>query len=1039
MSTAQAVPRKAVLRILQGLLLGTTCSLAVLIEDRRRRINALQKLLENGRKIRALPIYQGKSTERAIARALATCDADVLDLYSKSHSRKRILQPDPVFLDQAYPLPDPIQSDSEAKTATLTSTGSLSTSPLDLFPSYEENPEIVNRFSRMSLPKYFPGIDRLIARHRLAPLSRAIRGDVARPSEPEIAVTEMIRVIATVSDLLDSEDELEWTQGWEVAMRSLSRPATRSILEVSLLDNVLHLARALESAGRVVNAAEILRLVTRSEPHIHFNEPNFVERVLVGYIQQLLASATQLSENERKISIDRAVHFYIAGFSKAPPSDASVITGLGVQLIPVVVKELGMVEVAEKMLLACPVSQSGYWDLQNAFLKALLSRKAYLEAIDYFLSHYLHHPEANEPPSIVGPIVDAIFEIGGLRSGPLLEFILGAPCIPHIQSRWAVRLLESHWRHSRDFMATYRFYHRLLQHDRFLKTSSPVRRVMIQVAFDAGKNEIGTKLSEKILRRSNPTSTIRVLGTLALKEACEARWSIVLDLFHKMVEVARSCKEADSLCWDAIGRSFPRVVKVFSACHNVKEVRTFVEHCITTINVPFDKYVVTLLAKRHAQCHDVLGVISWLEFCAQQGFASSPVFLGSLLSSCRSWGYSYRGLRKLARSMSRLYPEFRPTMYGNIIRDAAAQATSMRPGPLRLAVEQVEMGNERAVNRAMVASIRRGLPQTALEIYRDIRVADDMDRTGVCLKTAIHAAILSEGGDASAALELLREAQNRGQNVSSSLIPIMTAHFDNLSPLVDMVQEANRIIRTLSHQEGVSLPPATFTIAARQLLRSGRYNHAVTFCRLAMEMEGSHAMPVNGHQFSILAEAYAMLNNVTALRELVLSNSNQPFVISHTDPIRCLRRVKHTLRLKKKASPRHVGLYDDCIQAITYSVRVIQSERTQFLNKRRLVEEEARMIVEEAAHNIMAVKSRKQVIAPTHSVSANSYEEDSEATADKSSAPRCISRTVKTRVTQSQVSRAHPGRPQYVSAGIFKQPAHLEDATHTTEAATGTG
>ncbi|OAA64270.1 hypothetical protein SPI_02917 [Niveomyces insectorum RCEF 264] len=60
------VPSKAALRALRGLVLGTSCTLALITEDRRRRINAARSALRNGDRIRSARRYHAGGSALAL-------------------------------------------------------------------------------------------------------------------------------------------------------------------------------------------------------------------------------------------------------------------------------------------------------------------------------------------------------------------------------------------------------------------------------------------------------------------------------------------------------------------------------------------------------------------------------------------------------------------------------------------------------------------------------------------------------------------------------------------------------------------------------------------------------------------------------------------------------------------------------------------------------------------------------------------------------------------------------------------------------------
>lgn len=72
--TPVPVPSKAAIRALRGLVLGTTCSLALVAEDRRRRINAANLAVRNARTIRFASRYHARGGAAVAASALSSAE-----------------------------------------------------------------------------------------------------------------------------------------------------------------------------------------------------------------------------------------------------------------------------------------------------------------------------------------------------------------------------------------------------------------------------------------------------------------------------------------------------------------------------------------------------------------------------------------------------------------------------------------------------------------------------------------------------------------------------------------------------------------------------------------------------------------------------------------------------------------------------------------------------------------------------------------------------------------------------------------------------
>ena len=67
MSSPLPVPSKAALTALRGLVVGTSCTLALIAEDRRRRIRNALTAIENGERIRQAKNYNTGGAALAVA------------------------------------------------------------------------------------------------------------------------------------------------------------------------------------------------------------------------------------------------------------------------------------------------------------------------------------------------------------------------------------------------------------------------------------------------------------------------------------------------------------------------------------------------------------------------------------------------------------------------------------------------------------------------------------------------------------------------------------------------------------------------------------------------------------------------------------------------------------------------------------------------------------------------------------------------------------------------------------------------------------
>ena len=77
------IPSKAALRALRGLILGTSCSLALIAEDRRRRINHALRILENGERVKAARSYRADAAVLALEEEATLLDSSLFRLHPR--------------------------------------------------------------------------------------------------------------------------------------------------------------------------------------------------------------------------------------------------------------------------------------------------------------------------------------------------------------------------------------------------------------------------------------------------------------------------------------------------------------------------------------------------------------------------------------------------------------------------------------------------------------------------------------------------------------------------------------------------------------------------------------------------------------------------------------------------------------------------------------------------------------------------------------------------------------------------------------------
>ncbi|KAL1906976.1 hypothetical protein Sste5344_007272 [Sporothrix stenoceras] len=825
------VPSKAAIRALRGLVLGTTCTLALVTEDRRRRINAARSAIRNGDRIRSARRYHPGGSAFAIA-----LEEDSLSV-------------EPGVINWKAP--------TRQGQTTTASTSSTSSQPEPQPPIFAYPPPAGERIQR-HIPSLAHQAEEYRARARLGKLVDSSIIPIGRvsqvsPAQPAVDLSEaMADQAKALAKPMKTEAELE------AAVRTLMN--TWPIIDAASDQTALgktsaELCQFCQRAGRMDLAQAVLQLAVKfgqlDEATYFAHDPLPVVRSLVP-LNALKGELTDPAMEEDGSGARRAA--FVKRLEDAASLFLPTFTAPHIPDFP-----LAKIVTIGKKLLKCAFA-AFHHELINTIYTSIAKYPGditeftqwYNEKMQSTNDHALLVSSFVARPPSAGSLSKTVFlEIGGrvaeasrlshyTQAGAILDTLIdiSAPATYRLRTAWGTDLLYGEWQKNKDYKEIKRLFAKLIgpRKEEFRTPTiyhvNGVYRVMVQIAFEADKPAEAKALFDELLA-FQPTADedIRLTGLFALAKAKAGDWQGVQDDFQKAADAAANKGGLNARDTE---RVFVPIAKEYIRTHTIGETEDFLKQYIDEVGVPIGRNMVTLLANEYGALREVRSFVGWLDYCVQAGFAVDAAFSNAILHNCRKhWKMGFRELRIMYRKLRLLSPNFEDKVTQTIMTHAAiSDARSIgRPSPstaIKSRVVSLRMNNnntphavanmatlaaaaqhnsssyasplsarhlldEHDLYVAMKHAFASGSPTKAVRMYKHA-VRGGMPPSEKCLKLAVAAAVKSEQSigstssplptkrvpDFDVAVDLLKTAHMAGQDIDGATAYLAIAYIDAL-------------------------------------------------------------------------------------------------------------------------------------------------------------------------------------------------------------------------------------------------------------------
>ena len=824
------VPSKAAIHALRGLALGTSCAIGVIVEDRRRRISTLRTAISNKEKLKGSRHYHGTLEYGTLP--LDTDDAVLLNS-NDLQWRERAGNLDD---RDGYSSTSPSSRGRTSEGAARNNTGDLEPNGSDTqegprFPTQQTSISYAHEPSAPNIPR--------------RPLRSAGSWGpkLANPSNLRKNTIDPTSIPESISKILSTQDEERLDRA---LAKFFTSPETSYMLEhvgdawleiSARLSKECQMQRRWEDAGKVLG--HVLRCGRIEESWYYAHDPiPIIESYLPPESSNIQCSLDAFS---------KALRLFLATFTEKPEINRPEVEHIGRRLLgeALALKQFSRIDSIYWRVLVQLDDGSHFtaW-----VIKALSEHYDYKNVVKYFLLNFSKmSPNNTLFNETVDRVVYAVETMQGLKAA--LVFRAYARMVNvgdgSLRTRWIMRLLQAHWQRHRKFSRSKELFDEARTLGLLNRVAHPqgIYRVMVEIAIRADELAVANSYYDELVQLyPEMASDIPLKGYFAVARAKAGDWDGVYEDFMEMQPNRRRQQEE-------YNEAFIMVLKVFVEDHPVAEVRDFVTRYTRDLHVGMHRYMVTLVANKYGQCHDMSGFLAWLEYCDQAGFSLDPVFCNAVLHNCRTrWKFGFDQLKHLVSKMRQLNSSATDDTTERILSQAARAAGGTKMGSRRIHRKAISISkpalvgrstNNRDVYEAMNQDIGCGKHTAAISIYRRA-MRFGMPFCSHCFRLAVTAALELPGRSGPGpAFGLIHNAYEQGQDVSSAVSVFIRVHMDRFrAGTSDVLQHIQNLIARFEALH-IVIDPAVLTHAALVCIKLGQHGKAISLCHLAMKRSGN--------------------------------------------------------------------------------------------------------------------------------------------------------------------------------------------------------
>ncbi|KAI7921811.1 hypothetical protein M9X92_005202 [Pyricularia oryzae] len=946
MTTPVPVPSKAAIRALRGLVFGTTCSLALVLETRRRRISTVQTAIHNGQRIKSHERYRANAADATI-RAL---EEEILlqssrpNYYPDDSPRLALSQSDlPWEAREPLSIGSPLGRDS-AKTPITRGHLEHQESP-DSRDKQVTAVRTLNTAGTESRNKRQLLVDHAqLNETRTRPVSKVKSRPRAALGPTRLKVDPISTAAFRVDSLCATGNKDDLVRAMNLLDSVFDAPMTN--LEPHLqqiLQSTTTLSRALQEAGSLSTAVKLMSAILR----LHR-----VHRLVIDEELYWSHSPLPLAEfvmAQEVPQYDLAIDLFAPKFSKKPgPANSATaldVLKTGEKLFTRLLSRQSFRRV-DKVLkrIKCYSCIPGGHESELRILRQLSKSGERVRAVEFFLTQASVDDKSLKYGSCFFEMGDMVFgcvsDLGGYKAFSVLERMLQVrPQSHHIKVEWATQLLYLDWREHGQLEKLVKGFE-VLEERRFPEAvahADAPYRAMIQIMLEAGDESGARRFFEKLVAlmpSKKNDGRINLLFALARAKAGD------FATMHTMLEQISKSQWADSTDRAACLVS---ILQAFSEKHTIKQTEEFLRDLLENFQVKPSTYMLTFMAKLYGGVRDTKSLIGWIKFCINSGLKPGPHYSNALLRSCHmDWKFHFMELRQVHRLLQQQGPECTDQVTANIMSKAALASPSVhRKGTISFtlstkhkSVSRQAVPDRHTIAIAMGKSIENNTPIKAINLYKHA-TNNGMPHCQRCLRLFVDAS-LNHYGEANiqGTLFYLQRVQDEAKvDTRGAISHILAWQIKNIDRDLGYEHLERRIQEMLRKMRAAKLVLSGKALngAAKLYSEAGNHQGAIGLALMAADEQGL----VPGYcvtNFAVLLDGYIHTHQPDMIAWLVQTAT----ALGHWDKLArrgqvILKRLRHwRSRIKQVVLENPGSILKKALVPLEVGIAELKSCRRRF-------------------------------------------------------------------------------------------------------------
>ncbi|KAJ4270090.1 hypothetical protein NW762_001763 [Fusarium torreyae] len=512
------------------------------------------------------------------------------------------------------------------------------------------------------------------------------------------------------------------------------------------------------------------------------------------------------------------------------------------------------------------------------------------------------------------------------------------------RNEWVTRLLMHYWRKTKDFTEVKNIYDTLQEGGLFadgvfsIPSQYAIRRRITLIALDAGDDATAAvEMSQLCAMRPKAANLdVKLRGRFVVRDAELGHWNKVLsELDNFRPKAKQSAQFQNVLSW---------LTKIYCKDHVPAEIDIFVRDLIKIHGMTLNKPLAFLVIDRHGRNRDLQALVSWLQLCQDGGLEIDQIFFNEIADKCcKYWNLSRMDVVRMLQDAQGSMPWLHDPLLTSYSNNGALNDLHKRlPGE---ATDRYGIVSALPESRGDSISIYeraafKHMNTLALQndwshVYSAYQEATKkgLGDSARCLRLAVVANIHMEGPHSCTASSLINEAHDGGHDISGALVPMLVARLEAGDHVSDLLQE--------NLSKGQHIHDSVYNKAARVLTQKGNPEAAIRVCELAAQQNGMGELAYNKFNFASLVHSYTGQRRYGDLRSLVAS------FISKSEWWQGSKECKESIKLAMKhiaaraaKDYRREGMHKEALLCLDDALQHIKSLRATNRQERETLTKE---------------------------------------------------------------------------------------------------